>query len=94
MFKFLSALLVLFTFVQCRRIDPAIPEQKVAFIPTLIQKQSTVYVPIKINLLPYLKDTEKSLPKSFTGKEENCSGVSYSYEFNRNPIQFDCKGKE
>jgi hypothetical protein len=94
MFKFFSALLVLLTFVQCRRIDPAIPEQKVAFIPTLIQEQSTVYVPIKINLLPYLKDTEKSLPKSFTGKEDNCSGVSYSYEFNRNPIQFDCKGKE
>jgi len=94
MAKFFTTLFVLLIFVQCRRIDPAIPEQKVAFIPTLIQEQSTVYVPIKINLLPYLKDTEKSLPKSFTGKEENCSGVSYWYKFDRDPIQFDCKGKE
>lgn len=94
MAKFFTTLFVLLIFVQCRRIDPAIPEQKVAFIPTLIQEQSTVYVPIKINLLPYLKDTEKSLPKSFTGKEENCSGVSYWYKFDRDPIQFDYKGKE
>ena len=94
MAKFFSALFILLIFVQCRSINPAVPEKNVAFIPTLIQKESTVYVPIKINLLPYLKDTEKSLPKTFTGKEEICSGVSYSYKFDRNPIQFECKGKE
>ena len=58
----------------------------------MTQKESTIYLPIKINLQPYFNETEKSLPKTFNGKEDNCSGVSYSYKFTRNPIEFEGKG--
>lgn len=83
---------LLLLFVQCRRIDPVAPEIIVESIPDLSQKESSINVPIKINLQPYLKDAEKSLPMNFKGKEENCSGVSYSYNFFRAPIQFEGKG--
>ncbi len=76
----------------CGSIEPIAPEEIVLEVPTLSQKESTIYLPIKINLQPYLNDTEKSLPKTFNGKEENCSGVSYSYKFTRNPIEFEGKG--
>lgn len=88
-FRFVSLFVILLLLVQCRRIEPVEPISKVETIPDLIQKESAIHIPIIINLQPYLKDIEKSLPKTFTGKEENCSGVSYSYKFNRDPILFE-----
>jgi|APGre2960657404_1045060.scaffolds.fasta_scaffold11118_2 hypothetical protein len=90
--RFLSLFSICFLFSQCGSIEPTIPETIVQELPELTQKESTTYLPIKINLGPYLAEAEKSLPKSFIGKEENCEGVSYSYKFNRNPIKFEGKG--
>lgn len=84
------ALVTLIT-VGCGNIEPAIPEPVVDIIPELTQKESSIFLPIKINLQPYLYETEKSLPKTFFGKEDNCSGVSYSYKFIRNQIEFSGK---
>lgn len=92
-YSFLWLVFALFLFNQCRRIEPIVPETIVEEIPDLTQKESSISLPIKINLQPYLKETEKSLPKSFVGKEENCDGVSYSYKFIRNPIKFAGKGQ-
>lgn len=93
MFKFGILIFSLLIFAQCRRIVPVAPEIVVEEIPDLSQKESSIYIPIKINLKPYLKDAEASLDKTFTGKEENCSGVSYSYKFERDPIKFEGMGK-
>ncbi len=85
-----SLLSILFS---CKTIEPVVPETKLEEIPQITHRESTLNLPIKIDLQPYLTLTEKSLPKSFTGKEENCEGVSYSYKFTREPIQFDGKGE-
>ena len=90
--RFLLLLSIVFLFSQCGSIEPIVPETIVETVPELTQKESTTYLPIRINLAPYLAEVEKSLPKSFIGKEDNCDGVSYSYKFNRNPIKFEGKG--
>jgi hypothetical protein len=76
----------------CRVITPLAPISETLNIPDLKQSNSSIEIPIIIDLMPYLAETEKAIPTSFIGKEENCSGVSYSYRFNRNPIKFEGKG--
>lgn len=77
----------------CASIKPETPDSIIKTIPTLDQPLSVITVPIKVNLTPYFKETDKSIPKKFSGKQENCDGVSFSYNFKREPIQFDGKGK-
>ena len=81
------------TVISCKTLNAPIPEEQIDNVPALEQKRSTLSMPVEINLAPYFKDIEKSIPKSFTGKEEQCTGVSYSYKFNRQPIQFEGKGR-
>lgn len=90
-FIFLSLLTLM---VSCKTIEPALPETLVKDLPRLEQKTSSLSLPIEIDLTPYLKDVENSLDKTFRGKEENCSGVSNSYRFERNPIKFEGKGQQ
>ena len=78
----------------CASIQPELPKVEVIETPVLVQPSSTVVVPIKINLTPYFKDTDKSIPKKFTGKEENCEGVSFAYSFLRDPISFKGDGND
>jgi hypothetical protein len=85
-----SLILILFS---CKTIEPVVPETQLEEVPEISHRESTLSLPIKIDLQPYLTLTEKSLPRTFTGKEENCEGVSYSYKFTREPIQFDGKGE-
>lgn len=84
--------ILLLGFVSCRTVKTALPDTEVKSIPPIENKFSTISLPIEIDLTPYLNDVEKSLDKTFRGKEDNCSGVSYSYRFERNPIKFDGKG--
>lgn len=77
----------------CATIQPEAPEIIVKTTPVLVQPSSTIVVPVKIDLTPYFKETDQSIPKKFTGKEENCEGVSYSYVFQREPIVFKGSGK-
>jgi hypothetical protein len=77
----------------CKNIEPIVPENEVAATPTLVQRTSNLALPIELNLEPYFKDIEKSIPKQFKGKEDKCSGVSYSYRFERDPIRFNGKGQ-
>lgn len=90
-------------FTSCRSINPDAPEIVITETVKLPQQElSAISIPIKINLSPYFKDTEKSVPKEFTGSEKTCEGVSFSYKFLRDPIvfkgtgdaiQFDVDGK-
>lgn len=91
--RILHLLFALLLLSSCKsRLEAVAPIITVQEIPPAKQRESSVYLPIKINLQPYFNETEKALPKIFNGKEENCEGVSYSYKFVRNPIQFDGKG--
>ena len=89
LFYYSSIILLL---CSCGSIEPTAPEIIVKTVPIIIQPASTVVVPIKINLTPYFKDTDQSIPKKFTGKEENCEDVSFSYFFQRDPIVFKGSG--
>jgi hypothetical protein len=62
-------------------------------VPPMEQRESIISLPIEINLLPYLKETEKNIPKSLVGDQNQCDGVSYAYVFEREPIAFEGKGK-
>jgi hypothetical protein len=76
----------------CKTVKVSAPDEFLNAIPPIERKTSTLSLPIEIDLTPYLKDVEKSIDRTIRGKEENCSGVSYSYRFERNPILFDGKG--
>lgn len=78
----------------CGSISPEAPEIQVTEVTVPEQEVSTIKVPIKVNLAPYFKETEASVPKEFKGQENNCEGVSYSYRFLRGPIQFEGKGSK
>jgi hypothetical protein len=90
--QLLTFSLLTFVLFACKTIAPIVPETKTDAVPAITQKESSLYIPIKINLKPYLDITEKTLPKTFTGKEDHCQGVSYSYKFTREPIVFEGKG--
>jgi hypothetical protein len=95
MIKYLFVFTVLaYSLSACKTIEPALPDRQIKELPRLEQKTSSLDLPIEIDLTPYLKDVEKGLDKTFRGKEDNCSGVSYSYRFERNPIKFDGKGQQ
>jgi hypothetical protein len=89
---FLLISILIYGLTSCRTVKPALPDNEVSAIPPIVNKYSAINLPIEIDLTPYLNDVEKSLDKTFKGKEDNCSGVSYSYRFERNPIKFDGSG--
>jgi len=72
----------------CKSID--IPEPTVEMIdpPLPALSVSKITVPIEIDLRSKLNEVEKSLPLSFDGKQEQCEGVSFSYKFIREPLNF------
>lgn len=91
--KIFATLLISILLYSCATIQPEAPEIIVKATPPLTQPPSTLVVPVKINLAPYFKETDKSIPDKFTGKDEQCDGISYSYVFKREPITFKGSGK-
>jgi hypothetical protein len=86
---FLLSLLFSALLTSCASIKPEAPEINVKeelVIPP--QPVSVVKVPIKIDLAPYFKETNKSVPKDFRGGDHPCDGPSYDYYFKRKPIKF------
>lgn len=78
--------------LSCKTVKIDAPEEIIKDIPPVERKMSNLSLPVEIDLTPYFKDIERSIDKTIKGKEENCSGVSYSYKFERNPIIFNGKG--
>jgi len=74
--------------ISCKTIEPTLPQNAVKPIPPLTPEVSNVSIPIEIDLKTYLNDAEKALPKSFSGKNEQCEGLSTSYYFTREKINF------
>ena len=77
-----------------KSILPEAPDANIAALPALERPDSEINIPIKINLSPYFRAADKDLPKTFKGSEEHCSGLSFSYRFEREPIQFAGKGSK
>lgn len=92
-FPLISSAVLLFT-SSCGSIQPEAPQIEVTPISLPEQEVSIIKIPIKVNLKPYFKDTEASVPKEFSGKENTCEGVSYAYRFYRGPIEFEGKGNK
>ena len=80
-----------FLFVACKSIDIATPEFRTIPLPAVNNQVSTLTIPVQINLKSYLKEVETSLPMAFSGAEEQCEGISFSYRFFREPIAFTYK---
>ena len=78
----------------CGAIKPATPEIIIEKPNIPSQPISIIKIPIKLNLAPYFAEANKSIPRKFSGKEDVCEGVSYSYKFNRDPIKFNGIGNQ
>jgi hypothetical protein len=91
---FISALLAAFGLSSCGAIAPEAPDTIVEEVPIPEQQESSINIPIKIDLRPYLAMTDKALPKTFKDNFEQCDGVSFYYKFDRNPIEFKGNGTE
>lgn len=73
--------------VGCRTIEPIAPivtEQKA---PLPEQPVSTIILPVSVDLTDYYKLADEQVPYKFDGGEQQCSGVSYSYHFERDPMK-------
>ena len=92
-YLFIKVLSLCSLFISCSTIHPESPKIEISEIEILEQEASMLKVPIRIDLAPYFKETEKSVPKTFKGSEQTCDGVSYSYKFNREPIHFKGTGE-
>lgn len=77
----------------CKTISPKLPASVIDDLPEIKNKTSSLTIPIEIDLSPYLKDVEKTLGMTISGKEDNCKGVNYYYRFDREPINFSGKGQ-
>lgn len=76
----------------CGTLTPESPDAIVAPVPAIEQPSSHLNIPLTIDLAPYLKEVEASVPKEFNGSEQLCEGVSYSYKVSRKPIVFSGSG--
>ena len=85
---FLSLLLV---FTSCKTISVLAPVHSTIAPPPIKQAASSLNIPVEIEMKSYLKMTEEALPKKFIDSIYQCEGVSLSYIFIREPIDFKFK---
>jgi len=52
---------------------------------------SLIQISTEMALHPYLKEAENSLDVKFSGEEKQCEGISYKYNFEREPLYFEFK---
>ena len=85
---FLGMLLV---FASCKTISVVAPTHSTIVAPPIKQAASSLNIPVEIEMKSYLKMTEEALPKKFIDSVYQCEGVSLSYIFVREPIDFKFK---
>ena len=78
----------------CKAIETAVPENFVEPYPALNNEVSAITIPVEIDLSSYLKAAEKEIPKSYSGKNEQCEGVSTAYSIKRDDIKFSGSGNK
>jgi hypothetical protein len=90
----LYALLIGCFLTSCKAIETAAPENFVEPYPALNNEVSAITIPVEIDLSSYLKAAEKEIPKSYSGKNEQCEGVSTAYSIKRDDIKFSGSGNK
>ena len=86
--KTLFFLSLLFVFASCKTISVLAPVHSTITPPPIKQAASSLNIPVEIEMKSYLKMTEEALPKKFIDSIYQCEGVSLSYIFIREPIDF------
>tara|TARA_R110002072_G_scaffold282761_3_gene445992 strand:- start:69420 stop:70823 length:1404 start_codon:yes stop_codon:yes gene_type:complete len=82
------------TLISCGSIAPYAPEIEIQQFSIPPQELSSISIPVKVDLTPYFKETNQSIPFTFKGEEQICEGVSYSYQFIRDSIKFSGIGSK
>ncbi|MEY3048557.1 MAG: hypothetical protein RL365_595 [Bacteroidota bacterium] len=90
----LYALLMGCFLTSCKAIETAVPDNFVEPYPALNNEVSAITIPVEIDLSSYLKAAEKDIPKSYSGKNEQCEGVSTAYSIKRDDIKFSGSGNK
>lgn len=92
--------LILFAFIPgiffgCGSIQPNAPStaNQVVAVKPMPAVASTINIPIKVELKPFIKLADQSFDKEFKGADKPCSGLRYQYKLKREPIQLSGKGK-
>lgn len=80
-------LLFLVSFSSCRSIQPTEPLSITQAIPAQKAVSSTIIIPLEVDLTKYYKLADKQVPTEFDGGESPCSGVRFTYHFERDPLQ-------
>ena len=89
--KALFFLCLLFVLASCKTISVLAPVHSTIAPPPIKQAASSLNIPVEIEMKSYLKMTEEALPKKFIDSIYQCEGVSLSYIFIREPIDFKFK---
>lgn len=90
---FFYCIILLLSACRTIEVDPPAPEF-IGLEEISSAKPSLLFIQTEMALKPYLKEADQSLDKKFTGKSEQCEGVSYTYHFERDPLLFKFKEKE
>lgn len=93
-FNCIYSIIIAILVTSCGTIKPEAPLVNAQELKIPTQPISNVQIPIKVNLRPYFKETNESIPLKFEGKEQVCEGVSYEYKFFRGPIKFEGQGSQ
>ncbi len=88
------AIFLLILVASCKTIEPIAPETKTQVAPVAERPVSVIVVPLSIQLAPYFTLADKQVPNTFDGGDSPCSGVSYQYHFERDPLQLNGLGNE
>jgi hypothetical protein len=82
-------------FTSCGTIQPEVPASanQVVAVKPMPTVNSTINMPIRVELKPFIKLADQSFDKEFKGADNPCSGLRYQYKLKREPIQLTGKGK-
>jgi hypothetical protein len=86
---------VLWLFSACGTIQPEVPTtaNQVVAVKPMPSMASTINIPIRVELKPFIKMADQSFDKEFKGFDKPCSGLRYEYKLKREPLQLTGKGK-
>lgn len=86
---------VIWLFSACGTIQPEAPTtaNQVVAVKPMPSVASTMNIPIRVELKPFIKMADQSFDKEFKGFDKPCSGLRYEYKLKREPLQLTGKGK-
>ena len=89
--RFIFLFFIVLNLVSCKTISVLAPVHSTIATHPIKQAASSLNIPVEIEMKSYLKMTEEALPKKFIDSIFQCEGVSFSYVFIREPIDFKFK---